>query len=409
MLTLMWTKIVDCVECVYYTLVLYVNAIFRLISPGTLIWNFFGERKGKVHLYGRDLICDSETLIREGKSFQPLDETTNALDPFLPLFSLNEIHQWKKRREVFSFGHQRILQRLEEIPFDYQLKSVQGDVLWSIFEIVFRYSFQLIFERKISEEEFQRIYPGLVDINRILKRFSSKINRRERQMFYDEIHRLIRENADGFLFHQCDRFNEMNEIDQVSSVGEDFLTTMSVQCTDLICHLFILYADHSEEFHRNFLHCLNETLRLYPLTDLWIRKSREKTKRSWIASLTQLNRNGWIDPNEFVPSRWMEKSHPPLLSWGFDIRRCPAQELGTHLSQKIFQHWIDQSEQLWIIPAKNFHHERTFPYGCQLWIGYGEKPSSIIEQQWIFPNEFRMKVRRWFCEKVRMIDQSELN
>jgi hypothetical protein len=94
------------------------------------------------------------------------------------------------------------------------------------------------------------------------------------------------------------------------------------------------------------------------------------------------------------------------MSWGFDIRRCPAQKLATNISKFIFENIIKQ-DQFWIQSAVNFYHERTFPYGCQVSIGYGEKPKNI--KQWKFNNKYKMQLRRWLCEKLRMIDQHELN
>lgn len=395
----------DELKSIYYTMVLYLGAMLTLMSPGTFIWKVFGERKGRIRLLNRDLICDSETLINEGKSFQPLDQFTNALEPFIPLFLIDNVQQWKQRRDLFSFGNCLIQQRLDSIDFDDEFNGGKGNILWSLFRCIFRYSFHLIFDRRISDDEFDRIYPGLEDINKILKRISSKANMKQRRSFYDEVRRLIVENENGFLFHHNSKFFEMTEIDQISSIGEDFLTTISVQCTDLICHLLILYSEHPNEFHSNFDNCFNETLRLYPLTDLWVRQSKDK-QRNWISSLIQLNRNGWTNPNEFLPSRWNSNDHPPLMSWGFDIRRCPAQQIATKISKKIFFQIVER-EGFWIEKATNFHHERTFPFGCQLWIGFGRKPDEA--RRWIYPNEFQMKIKRWINEKIRMFDQFELN
>ncbi|CAF4486854.1 unnamed protein product, partial [Rotaria magnacalcarata] len=74
----------------------------------------------------------------------------------------------------------------------------------------------------------------------------------------------------------------------------------------------------------------------YPLTDLWTRQPYGK-QRGWIASVVQLNRNGWTQPDEFISQRWDTNDHPPLMSWGFDIRRCPAQKLATGVSQLVFE------------------------------------------------------------------------
>ena len=53
-----------------------------------------------------------------------------------------------------------------------------------------------------------------------------------------------------------------------------------------------------------------------------------------------------------------------------------------------------------IIPTKNFHHERIFPYGCQCWIDYFNRPP-FPQSQWTPPHHFSMSLRRWFCENFR--------
>ncbi|UJR19983.1 hypothetical protein I4U23_023117 [Adineta vaga] len=398
-------NVIQTIQTMYYTVLLYLSAFVTLMTPGTIIWRLFGNRKGKVSLMNRDLICDSETLIKLPKCSKPLDQFTNALCPFLPTFLLDNDSNWKQRRQVFSFGNDLINERIFQIPFNFQLLDKQGNILWDIFEMISKYSFQLVFNRYPTENEFNQIYPGLLDINKIIKRFTSKPDVQIRQSFYDEILKLIQQNDKDFLFHHCEDFFQMTEIHQVSSVAEDFLTTISVQCTDLVCHMLLLYSEHSEDFQYNFDNALHETLRLYPLTDLWLRQPYEN-QRGWITSLVQLNRNGWSQPDTFCSERWNLPKHPPLMSWGFDIRRCPAQKLATNVSKLVFQTIVNQ-ERFWIQPAANFQHERTFPYGCQVWIGHGEKPKNV--HRWKFENKLRMQLRRWACEKLRMIDQNELN
>ena len=376
-----------------------------MISPGMIIWKLYGNKKGKISLMNRDIICDSETLINLPKSGKPLDGFTNALCPFLPTFLLNNDLIWKQRREVFSHGNSIINERILSKHFQYKLETKQGNILWDVFQLMSKISFELIFNRLPTDEEWNDIYPGLLDINFIIKRFTSKPNIEHRNRFYNRILQLINSKEKDFIFYENETFEQMNEIHQVSSVGEDFLTTMSVQCSDLVCHMLILYSEYPDQFHENVDYALNETLRLYPLTDLWTRQE-ENGQRGWIASLVQLNRNGWNQPDQFLPQRWEKKDHPLLMSWGFDVRRCPAQKLATNLSKFVFQSFI-QNEHFWVIPAKNFQHERTFPFGCQLAIGHGQIPSDI--HKWTFPGKFQMQFRRWLCEKLRMIDQRELN
>lgn len=398
-------NIIERIKSFYYTSLLYLNAFFSLMTPGTIIWKLFDNRKGKISLMSRDLICDSETLINLPKCGKPLDGYTNALCPFLPTFLLDNNDEWKQRRDAFSHGNIIVNERIFDKIFDIKLEMTQGNILWEIFEIVSRFSFELVFNRQATEEEFNDIYPGLLDINHIIKRFTSKPNLIFRDKLYNRTLKLIEENDKNFIFHNNEIFYKMTEIHQVSSVAEDFLTTISVQCTDLICHMLLLYSQNPEEFINDIDNSINETLRLYPLTDLWTRQAYGK-QRGWIASVVQLNRNGWSQPDIFIPQRWNTKEHPQLMSWGFDIRRCPAQKLATNLSKFVFESII-KKDQFWIQPAANFTHERTFPYGCQVSIGYGEKPKNI--KKWKFNNKLRMQIRRWLCEKLRMIDQNELN
>jgi hypothetical protein len=375
------------------------------MTPGTVIWKLFGNRKGKICLINRDLICDSETLINLPKCGKPLDGYTNALCPFLPTFLLDNDENWKQRRECFSHANSLIIERIFDKNPLIKLETKQGNILWEIFEIMSKISFELVFNRTPTDEEFKDIYPGLLDVNHIIKRFTSKPNLQARKNLYNRTLQLIQENDSNFVFYNHLTFHQMTEIHQVSSVAEDFLITIAVQCTDLVCHMLLLYSEYPEEFHNDIDNSINETLRLYPLTDLWTRQSYDK-QRSWIASVVQLNRNGWIQADSFIPQRWNTKQHPPLMSWGFDIRRCPAQKLATNLSKLVFE-TIIKTDQFWIQPAANFYHERTFPYGCQVSIGYGTKPNNI--HQWKFNHKFRMQLRRWLCEKLRMIDQNELN
>ncbi|CAF1281276.1 unnamed protein product [Rotaria magnacalcarata] len=398
-------NIINGLKAVYYTSLLYLRVLFSLMTPGTAIWNLFQNRKGKINLISRDLICDSETLISLPKCGKPLDGFTNALCPFLPTFLLDNDQYWKQRRDAFSIANSIINQRILENSFEFKLESKKGNILWDIFEIIAKISFQLVFNRMPTEDEFNDIYPGLLDINKIIKRFTSKPDLQARQALYDRTLILIKQNENDFVFHDSKEFYTMNEIHQVSSIAEDFLTTISVQCTDLVCHMLLLYSKYPNDFHDNIENSIHETLRLYPLTDLWTRQPYGK-QRGWIASVVQLNRNGWTQPDEFISQRWDTNDHPPLMSWGFDIRRCPAQKLATGVSQLVFEN-ILRGGDFWIRPARNFEHERTFPYGCQVCIGYGEIPSDA--NSWTFDGKFRMQCRRWLCEKLRMIDQNELN
>lgn len=398
-------NIFNALKAIFNTILLYGVAFFASMTPGTVIWKLFKTRKGKVRLICRDLICDAETLINLPKAGDSLDELTNAFCPFLALFLLNQNDHWKQRRDVFVDGNNKIYARLIETTLNITLPSKRGTILWDLYEIMFRIGFELVYGRPPTAEEYNDMYPGLVDINKVIKRFSWSSDLKIRQKLYDCIVKLVEANDKNFIFHNHEGFQKLNELDKVSVLAEDIIATICIQCTDLLCHMLLLYTEHSDDFHTNLDNCINETLRLYPLSDLWVGQPT-KDHRGWITSLVQLNRNGWSDPDTFLPERWNSREHPPLMSWGYNVRRCPGQKVGTLLVKLVFK-TITEKDGFWIQPASNFDHERTFPYGCQVWIGYGKKPDNVAT--WTFNNKFKMLIRRWIYERLRMFDQNELN
>ena len=92
------------------------------------------------------------------------------------------------------------------------------------------------------------------------------------------------------------------------------------------------------------------------------------------------------------------------MSWGFDSRSCPATKIGYNLSKKIFQKFL-LKENIWIQPASNFKHDRTFAAGCQLWIGEGMQPASL---KWKFKGKWKNQLQQWFFSRLRVLDQGEL-
>lgn len=380
---------------VYYTVLFYGSALLSTASPGILAWKLFRETKGKIPLLDRDLICDAETLLALPKSDHSLDENTTAFSPFIPLLTLNG-SDWKKRRQVMTEG----LKKLDiKKPFALHLPLKKGDIYWDIYHNLFHIGFELIFGRKATQHEQDEIYPGIADINRLIKRQQPFGNEPLRQKAYRQVAALIQEERQ-FILRESEVFQSLNEIDQVSLVAEDLMTSICIQCTDLVCHLLLFYASFPEPFKANLDYCIQEALRLYPLTDIWTKKSKGG-ERGWIASLTQLNRNGWSEPDTFLPHRW-ESDHPPFMSWGFNARGCPASHIGYSLSRAIFMQVLE-NENIMILPASNFTHERTFPYGCQVWIGKGATPLD----PWKFKGKWKGLFRLWFCNRIRALDQAE--
>ncbi|CUI17470.1 hypothetical protein PNK_1864 [Candidatus Protochlamydia naegleriophila] len=387
------------IQAFYHTVLFYGGVLFFPFSPGTLAWKLFRNKKGKVRFLKRDLICDTETLMALPKSEASLDEFTTAFSPFIPLLTLNG-KSWKLRRKILADGLRRINL---DTDVTFNLPPKKGDIYWDVYEALFRIGFSSIFGRQASDFEFEEMYPGIADINRLIKRHIGFPDTAARWRLYHRVVALLAEENKAFIFANHDEFKALSQIEQVSIVVEDLLTSICIQCTDLICHLILLYPSFQDSFKNSLDHCMNEALRLYPLTDIWTRKSTDK-ERGWIASLVQLNRNGWSHPDCFIPERWRVKEHPQLISWGFDARICPATKIGYNLSKKIFQDIIFK-EQLWIQPASNFKHERTFPAGCQVWVGEGEKPSSV---QWTFKGKWKNQLQQWIFSRLRVLDQGEL-
>jgi len=387
------------IQTAYYTSLFYGGVLLFPFSPGTLAWKLFKNKKGKIPFIKRDLICDTETLMALPKSENSLDEFTTAFSPFIPLLTLNG-QSWQLRRKILSDGLRKI--NIDK-DFKFNLPLKKGDIYWDVFEIFFKVGFELIFGRSASPVEFNDMYPGIADINRLIKRHTGSPDTCVRWKLYHRVVQLLSEENKNFIFSDSNDFKALSEIDRVSIVVEDLLTSICIQCTDLVCHLLLLYSSFQEPFKTHLDNCINEALRLYPLTDIWTRKPVGQ-ERGWIASLIQLNRNGWSDPDSFKPERWNAKEHPQLISWGFDARSCPATKIGYNLSKRVFQKIISK-ENLWIQPASNFKHNRTFSEGCQVWIGEGTKPPSL---KWKFKGKWKIQLQQWLFSRQRVLDQGEL-
>jgi hypothetical protein len=388
----------DRLKATYNTFLFYGCVWLLPFSPGTLAWKLFKNKKGKVPFIKRDLICDTDTLNALPKSDLSLDEFTTAFSPFIPLLTLNGVN-WKQRRKILHEGLRKI--NVDQ-NFIFDIPFKKGDVYWNFFEIFFRIGFKLIFGRDSRPSEFDDMYLGVADINRLIKRHTGTPDLSARWKLYHRTVRLLFEENGKFIFSNSSEFEALSEVDRVSIIVEDLLTSICIQCTDLVCHLLLLYPSFKESFKSNLDNCMNETLRLYPLTDIWTRKSTNH-ERAWIASLVQLNRNGWNDPDCFTPERWNIDDHPALISWGFDARGCPATKIGYNLSKQVFQQVI-ANENVWIRPASNFKHERTFPAGCQVWINEGKPHFS----NWKFKGKWKNHFKQWFFSRLRVLDQGEL-
>ncbi len=384
---------------IYYTILFYGSVLLLPFSPGTLAWILFRNRKGKIPFIKRDLICDTDTLYTLPKSDNSLDEFTTAFSPFIPLLTLNG-NSWKLRRKLLAEGLHKIN---VDMNFNFELPFKKGDVYWDFFEKLFIIGFELIFGRPPTQPEFDEMYPGVADVNRLIKRQTGHPDNDVRWKLYHSMLTLLSQENPQFIYHNSAEFKNLTEIDKISLVVEDLLISICIQCTDLICHLLLLYSEFKDPFKTHLDNCISETLRLYPLTDIWTRK-QNGSERGWIASLVQLNRNGWEEPDTFKPERWHSNNHPPLISWGFDSRSCPASRIGYNLSKKIFEKVL-VNDTIWLSPASNFKHTRTFTSGCQLWIGEGSKPTSL---KWNYKGKWKKGFLQWLSSRQRVLDQHEL-
>jgi hypothetical protein len=77
------------------------------------------------------------------------------------------------------------------------LPCKQGDIYWDVFEMLFKVGFELIFGRTPTSMEFNQLYFGISDINRIIKRQTGSPDMDVRWKLYHAS--LLMENNDKFI------------------------------------------------------------------------------------------------------------------------------------------------------------------------------------------------------------------
>lgn len=396
-------KLINTFKSIWNGSRLYSHIFIRAESPGEIIWDLFGERQGRIPIFGRDLICDWKTLQQMEHTGRSTDENTTALFPFLPQFRLNGEH-WQRRRKMLSHAFEsHYIERVRQPLLPIHLGQGYMDLYEHFFRICYQLGFKYIFGRDPKEKESIQILPGLIDLNRYIKRQVYYIDLPARKATYTSILQLIKREEKGFIFTGIKEFADFPEIDQVSATASDLLFSSTVQPADLICHMLLLREANKEEFDRYSVdECLNETLRLFPLSDIYVRVPYQE-KRGWIASLVQLNRNGWKEPNRFMPGRWLEKGHQPNMSWGVEARHCPASQVGIAMVKNVYQA-VTQDSGFSITLATDFKHERTFPYGIPSFVSYG--PAKV--ESFKIPKKRLRLFKRWIIERKRMLEQREI-
>jgi hypothetical protein len=382
---------------------LYSRILVAAKSPGEIIWEMFGEIKGRQPLFGRDLICDWQTLGTVARTGRSTDETTMAFAPFVPQFRLNG-DEWNRRRSVLrrAFEPQFVARVMGPYPPPF-LGEGFVDLYEPIFEACFDAGFQYIFGRAANDADRAQLLPGLRDLNRYVKRQVFSIDKAVRQRLYDEILRLVAPDAaGGFIFAGQRDFYALPDSDRASAVASDLLFSCCVQPADLISHMLVLRSKFTQAFDESSLdHCVNEALRLFPLSDIYARLPYAG-ERAWISSLVQLNRNGWVDPTRFSPKRWESGNHPPNMAWGVEARHCPAAEVGIAITRGVFTAIVG-CPRLGITFASDFKHERTFPYGLPAMVTRGGSPPPFF-----MPKRTWKLIMRWIIERKRMIEQGEI-
>jgi len=382
---------------------LYGHILLEAKSPGEIIWSLFGQTKGKLPIFGRDLVCDWQTMLSLTRTARSTDEKTTAFDPFVPQFKLND-DRWNARRRALRRAFDtsytsRVVGGYDPIMLGTGLVDVYDPVFAACFEVGFNY----VFGRPPDSQERNLILPGLVDLNRYIKRQVLHPDRTARETCHRAFAQLIDSPPPGFIFAGCEDFYAMTEEDRVSAVGSDLIFSCSVQPADLVCHMLVLRFAHPADFERYSLEdCMNETLRLFPLSDIYARLPY-RNDRGWVASLVQLNRNGWETPDEFRPARWREPGHPPNMAWGVEARKCPASDIGLSMAKGIFEAIVHFPGLSISFPA-NFKHERTFPFGLPANVNYGGTVQRPFGQRISIYRHFL----RWIIERKRMIEQREI-
>ena len=382
---------------------LYSRVAAEAKSPGEIIYDVFGQSKGKRRIFRRNLICDWETLQNLPRTGRSTDETTRAFAPFVPQFSLNG-NVWNARRNVLkrAFGAQYVI-RVKAIQPTIELRAGSIDLYEPIFEACFEIAFEYVFGRRATDAERAAMLSGMWDVNRYIKRQTFKIDMAARHRAFRASLELTAASPEGFIFGDSEEFYALTEVDRASIVASDLIFSSSVQPADLACHMLLVRASHPDMFDRFTLdECLNETLRLYPLSDIYARVPTAD-EPGWIASLVQLNRNGWSNPDRFDPGRWNRPGHPPNMSWGVEARRCPASEIGVSIAKTVFQAVVANPRTA-ITFAEDFRHERTFPYGIPALV---TNPSDG-QVRFKMPHKFTGIARRWVFERKRMLEQREL-
>jgi hypothetical protein len=382
---------------------LYSRILIEAKSPGEIIWEIFGDLKGRRPVFSRDLICDWQTLSSMPRTGRSTDEKTMAFEPFVPQFKLNG-EEWNRRRAVLrrAFEPQFVARVLGPYPAP-SLGEGLLDLYVRIFEACFEAGFKYIFGRAASETDRAKLLPGLHDLNCYVKRQVFSINPSVRRLLYDSILSLTSDpSSSGFIFAGREEFYALQEMDRASAIASDLLFSCCVQPADLVSHMLVLRSQFPREFDSSSLdHCMNEALRLFPLSDIYARVPHNGD-RAWLASLVQLNSNGWAEPNRFFPQRWESASHPSNMAWGVEARRCPAADVGLAITKGVFSA-IAGCTDIQLTFASDFKHERTFPYGLPTLVTHGGVPRSFQ-----MPGKTRRLMMRWIIERKRMIEQGEI-
>lgn len=287
----------------------------------------------------------------------------------------------------------------------------RADLYTRVLDYTFRMAFWVLFGREMTEAEHDSLYPGIADINRNARRQRSRADVPARRACHEAMRALVaRSHGDErFLFHGCAEFHALSEDAQIDVCGADILQSITVQTSDLLCHLLLMWREHGERFSADLEASLQETLRLYPLSDCFYHYQEQG--EAWIAPLVLLNRNGWDDPDDFKPERFRAgKDRRKHLSYSGGPRVCPSFRVTEEIALATLRH-LDGCG-FWFQPAANFEHERTFSFGLPAQLGYAQVPGSAPRPP-LAPPDFRFPRRRAVLQRhyhclVRMLAQREV-
>jgi len=256
-------------------------------------------------------------------------------------------------------------------------------------------------------------------VNDYVKRktiFVDKDARRNMAIAFTTLIDQAREDS-MFLMHGIKEFWDLSSEDRVNICGGDLFHSIGIQTCDLVTHMLMLWSENGHEFLKNIKWSIQETLRLYPLSDCFYRyTSQLNVKKPWLAPLTLVHRNKafWKDGDKFIPTRWQTtQSSSNLLSYSGGKRRCPSANVSETIAMAIVTS-LSTSNGMWLHIVDGFSHERILSFGLPAKVGTNITDSNTllppVEEQRVklsWP-KYRLWLQRYWNSTIRMYRKGDV-